>query len=167
MEQIDTPNPGPSDMTELMDHFMAHTIRMEQESTIHYERLAFEAKAQGFDDIGELFSKLGHYSFLHLAEAHRRAVRLCVRDMPEELLPWPDHMAQEQNPLTRVTPNLTRLEALQAALVGEKRGYQFYDTVAKLTHNPEVRELATEFITEEHEHVQMLEEWIANERVVH
>ena len=167
MERVGITNPGPSNMAELMDHFMAHTIRMEQESAAHYEKLAFEAKAQGFDDIGELFTKLGHYSFLHLTEAHRRAERLRVRHMPEEMLPWPDYLPREQNPLTNVSAKLTRLDVLQAALLGEKRGFQFYDTVAKLTHNPEVRELAQEFIREEQEHVQMLEDWIANERVLH
>jgi rubrerythrin len=58
---------------------------------------------------------------------------------------------------------LTRLDALKAALVGEKRGFEFYYAVAGTTSDPEIREMANQFVKEEAEHVEVLKAWITRE----
>jgi rubrerythrin len=60
-------------------------------------------------------------------------------------------------------PSLSRLDALKAALQGERRGYEFYVAVAATTNTPEVEALAKEFVKEEAEHVKILEAWVTRE----
>lgn len=52
---------------------------------------------------------------------------------------------------------------MRAALVGERRGYEFYYSIAGTTKDPEIRVAAKEFYQEEAEHVQVLEAWITRE----
>jgi rubrerythrin len=58
---------------------------------------------------------------------------------------------------------LSRLDALKAALHGEKRGYEFYVMVAAKSKSDEVIAMAKEFVKEEAEHVKVLEAWITRE----
>jgi rubrerythrin len=55
------------------------------------------------------------------------------------------------------------LDALRAALQGERRGFEFYYAVASTTKDPEIRALAKEFVREETEHVETLKKWIQKE----
>ena len=60
-------------------------------------------------------------------------------------------------------PALKRLDALKAALQGERRGYEFYYAIANTTKDAQVRAVAKEFVSEEAEHVQKLKQWIEQE----
>ena len=55
------------------------------------------------------------------------------------------------------------MDALKAALQGERRGYEFYYAVAGTTRDEDIRKLAKEFVKEEAEHVETLKQWIAAE----
>ena len=59
--------------------------------------------------------------------------------------------------------SLARLDALRAALQGERRGFEFYYAVASTTKDPEIRSVAKEFVREETEHVETLKKWISKE----
>jgi rubrerythrin len=58
---------------------------------------------------------------------------------------------------------MTRLDALKTALQGERRGFDFYYSVAGTTKDPEIAAMAKEFVKEEAEHVEILERWIERE----
>jgi rubrerythrin len=58
---------------------------------------------------------------------------------------------------------MARLGALKAALQCERRGFEFYYAIAGTTKNPEIREVAREFVREETEHVEKLKQWIEQE----
>ncbi len=60
-------------------------------------------------------------------------------------------------------PSLSRLDALKAALQGERRGYEFYAAVVATTKASDVAAMAKEFVREEAEHVKVLEAWITRE----
>ena len=60
-------------------------------------------------------------------------------------------------------PALSRLDALRAALQGEKRGYEFYYAVMGTATDPDIIAAAKEFVHEEAEHVKVLEAWIIRE----
>jgi rubrerythrin len=55
------------------------------------------------------------------------------------------------------------VDALKAALQGERRGYEFYVAVAATAKATEVTNMAKEFVKEEAEHVKILEAWITRE----
>lgn len=55
------------------------------------------------------------------------------------------------------------MDALKAAMQGERRGYEFYYAVAGTTKDPEIAAMAKEFVKEEAEHVEILGRWIQRE----
>ena len=105
--------------------------------------------------------------------AHRRSPARCrvaecllLADVAEHVPPdyvWPDAVTPERTSLLAGDPDLTRLDGLKAALQGEKRGYEFYVAVAATTDSPEVANMANQFVSEEAEHVKVLESWINRE----
>jgi rubrerythrin len=48
-------------------------------------------------------------------------------------------------------------------LQGERRGYEFYVTMAAKSKVPDVAKMAKDFVKEEYEHVRLLEAWIVRE----
>ena len=117
----------------------------------------------GNQDVAELFLELSDLSRLHLVEAKSRAKLL---DLSVTLPPsymWPDNETPERTEIWAGDPSLSRLAALKVALQGEKRGYEFYVTMAAKSKSPEVAAMAKEFVKEEFEHVRLLEAWITRE----
>ena len=114
-------------------------------------------------EVTRLFSQLATFSRLHLAEAQARAGALADDlQVPPDYV-WPDHVTPERTQLWAADPELSRLDALKAALQGERRGFEFYYAVAGTTDNAEVASVAKTFYNEESEHVKILEAWIARE----
>ncbi|HUO54380.1 MAG TPA: 2Fe-2S iron-sulfur cluster-binding protein [Rhodoblastus sp.] len=145
------------------DHFLAHAIKVEEDAAIHFDGLAAAMEQCGNAEVGKLFRQLAGYSRLHLKEAKDRAKG---KDLSAQIPPdyvWPEHATPERTSLLAGDADVSRLDALRAALVGEKRGYEFYYAVSGTSKIPEVVELAKEFVKEEAEHVKILEAWIARE----
>lgn len=146
-----------------IEDFLGYTVRVEEDAAVHYERLAATMEACGNQRVAALFRQLGSFSRLHLAEAKTRAGSI---DLEAHLPPdyvWPDHVTPERASVWAADPSLSRLDALKAALQGERRGYEFYCAVAATTNTPEVEALAKEFVREEAEHLKILEAWVTRE----
>jgi rubrerythrin/ferredoxin len=146
-----------------IDEFLSYAVAVEEDAALHFEKLAESMRSAGNADVGDLFGQLGGYSRLHLEEAKRR----CQHHNANVTLPpssaWPDNEAPERTGLWAGDASLSRLDALKAALLGERRGYEFYYAVAGTTKDSEIRALAKEFVKEEAEHVDSLKLWIARE----
>ena len=114
-------------------------------------------------EVAKLFAQLAGFSRLHLAQARKRATAV---DPSKQIPPdyaWPDNETPERTALGAGDPSMSRLDALRAARVGERRGYEFYFTIAEKSKDPEISAAAKEFYQEEAEHVQVLEAWITRE----
>jgi rubrerythrin len=117
----------------------------------------------GNSDVAALFQRLAGYSRLHLAEAKTKSAAVqAVLSLPASTA-WPDQETPERTTLWAGETSLTRLDALKAALQGERRGYEFYYAVAGTTSDERIRAMAKEFVKEEAEHVETLKQWIAAE----
>ena len=147
-----------------LDQFLSHAVKVEEDAALHFEQLAASMKACGNDDVATLFAQLGSYSRLHLEEAKAK----CLQYEADVTLPsstaWPDNVTPEKTSLWEGDPALKRLDALRAALQGERRGYEFYYAIAHTTKDAEVRSVAMEFVKEEAEHVEKLKQWIEQEQ---
>jgi ferredoxin/rubrerythrin len=146
-----------------VDHFLAHAIKVEEDAATHFDGLAAGMEACGNSEVGKLFRQLAGYSRLHLKEAKQRA---SDRNLKAEIPPdyvWPEHATPERTSIYASDADISRLDALRAALVGEKRGYEFYYAVAGTSKLEDVAAMAKEFMKEEAEHVRVLEAWIARE----
>ncbi len=148
---------------ESMDQFLAFALSVEEEAARHFADLGNAMEAHGNHEVAKLFRQLSGYSRLHYEQTKARVGSRDVSDlMPSELM-WPDYVTPERTELWAGDAAITHLDALKAALQGERRGYEFYYTVAGTAKDPEVVAMAKVFVGEEAEHVKILEAWIARE----
>jgi rubrerythrin/ferredoxin len=149
-----------------LDEFLSFAVKVEEDAAIHFEKLAKSMAEVGNSDVAELFAQLGSYSRMHWEEAKKKSASLgAVLNLPASSA-WPDQETPERTALWAGDPGLARLDALRAALQGERRGFEFYYAVAGTTTNPDIRAVAKEFVKEETEHVETLKKWIEKEEAV-
>ena len=149
-----------------LDQFLGFAVRLEEDSSIHYDELGAAMEECGNEAVAKLFRDMARYSRIHLQQARDRAKSIDVTaHFPPDYV-WPDHATPERNALWRGDPDLSRLDALKTALAGERRGFDFYYSVFGTTKDPEVAAMAKEFVKEEGEHVKILERWIEREAYV-
>ena len=146
-----------------VEEFFGYAVKVEQDAAIHYDQLGAAMEKVGNAEVAELFRELADYSRLHLEEAKRRAGAIDYNLHVPANYVWPDHATPERTDLWTGDPALSRLGALKAALLGERRGLEFYHSVAGFSKDPEIVKQAKEFVKEEAEHVEILERWIARE----
>jgi hypothetical protein len=63
-----------------VEMFLAHTVRLEQEAALRFEKLADAMQTAGNGGVAQLFKSLAHFSRLHLADAKARSE---FREVPE------------------------------------------------------------------------------------
>lgn len=146
-----------------LDEFLNFAVQVEQDAAEHFESLAAAMQTCGNVDVAELFAQLARYSRLHLDEAKARSGR---HDVALKLPPhtaWPNLETPERTALWAGDSSMSRVDAMRAALQGERRGYEFYYAVAGTTKDAEIRKVAKEFVREEVEHVDTLKLWIERE----
>jgi rubrerythrin len=148
---------------ETLDEFLGFAVKVEEDAAIHFDEIAASMAAVGNQEVASLFRQLAGFSRLHYAEAKSRAgsIDLAAVIPPEYV--WPNHATPERTSLWAGDSALTRVDALKAALQGEKRGYEFYVSVAATTKSEEVATMAREFVKEEAERVAILQAWITRE----
>ena len=140
-----------------VERFLAHAIQLEREAARRYEELTAAMQTDGNAELRAFFSRMAHFSRLHLAEAQARGQ---WRDLPvlaEHEYDWPDGIAPETADWAGVDAQMTVRSALELALESERRGHAYYAAVAALAQDPDVRHLAAEFAAEEAEHLAELE----------
>ncbi len=146
-----------------LDDFFGYSVKLEEDSALHYDQLAAAMEGCGNHRVATLFRQLAAFSRKHLAEARARAGKLNAEvKIPPDYV-WPNHVTPERASIWAADPSLSRLDALKAALQGETRGHEFYVAVAATSKSPEVAALAKEFVKEEADHVKVLEAWITRE----
>ena len=146
-----------------VEEFLGYAVKVEEDAAIHFDELSAAMQKVGNQAVAKLFAQLAAFSRLHLAEAQKRAGAIDADlQIPPDYV-WPDHVTPERTSLWAGDPAMSRLDALRAALQGEKRGFEFYYTVSGTSTNPEVVAMAKEFVREEADHVKILEAWITRE----
>ncbi len=146
-----------------VEEFLAYSVMIEQEAAGHFSELSAAMMRCGNTEVAALFEQLAGYSQLHHNEARARAGDTDLTAlMPGEHV-WPDLVTPEQTALWAGDPTLSKLDAMKAALVGERLGFEFYHHVAETSSDREIRAMALEFVKEESEHIEILERWIARE----
>ncbi len=146
---------------ELVEEFLAYSIKLEQEAALRFGELADSMDSCGNKEVGKLFRRLSEYSKMHMADAMARAG---WRDIPPKQagdFVWPGLESPEAAAIWAADPMIGREQALEIALAAEVSGYQFYKSILDTTTDPEIRAMAKEFVTEESEHVAELQKWIA------
>lgn len=146
-----------------LDEFFSYAVRVESDAAAHFDGLQSGMGAIGNVELATLFGQLARYSRLHLQSVRSR---MEGRELHVEVPPdyvWPDHVTPERSSELAQAADASSVDVLRAALQGERRGHEFYLSVAATSANAAVAALATEFAREEAEHVRVLEGWLARE----
>ncbi len=146
-----------------LDEFLGFAAKVEEDAAIHFDEIAAAMEGVGNQEVATLFRQLAGFSRLHYAEVKSRAGSIDLAAVIPPEYAWPNHATPERTSLLAGDPALTRVDALRAALQGERRGYEFYVAVAATTKSPEVAAMAKTFVKEEAEHVEILQAWITRE----
>jgi hypothetical protein len=149
-----------------VDEFLAHAIRLEEDSATRLGDLAHAMKSYGNHDSAAFFGKLAYFSRLHLAQARARAGYHDVPALSSNEFEWPDGESPEATSMEASHYLMDLDYAMQLSLESEQRGFDFYDEIARTTGDPEILAMAIEFAAEEAEHVSELKRWIALKQTV-
>jgi rubrerythrin len=144
-----------------VERFLAHAIQLEREAARRYEELSAAMDTEGNRELKAFFGRMAHYSRLHLAQA---AARGGFRELPvlqPDEFEWPDGTSPETAGWAGVDALMSPRAALDLALAGERSGHAYYAAMAATTADAELRAIASEFASEEAEHVCELEKLIA------
>ena len=146
-----------------VDSFLGYAVKIEGDAAEHFYTLAEDMKAHGNQDVARLFYQLAGFSRQHLKEAQAQAAKLESQVVVPPDYVWPDQATPERTSLMAGDAALSRLDALKAALIGERRGNEFYLAIAGTTDSPDVAALARHFAREEAEHLKVLEASVTRE----
>ncbi len=143
--------------------FMGYAARVEADAAVHFEDLAKSMSASKAEDIAKLFGQLAGQSRKQAEDAKAQAGGADVdKDVPDDYV-WPYYLAPASDALWAGDASLSRLDALKAALQGERRCYEFYVAAEATAKSPEVAKAARPFIKAEGERVKVIEAWITRE----
>ena len=143
--------------------FLGYVSKVEADAALHFDDLAKAMGASKADDLAKLFSQLAGQSRT-LAEGAKAQAGGADADkqVPDDYV-WPHYATPESDSLWAGDATLSRLDALKAALQGERRCYEFYVAAEATAKSPEVAKAARPFIKAEGERVKVLEAWITRE----
>jgi len=144
--------------------FLAHAIRLESAAAQRSDELADAMQTWGNREVEAFFRRMAEYSRLHLKEAMARAGFRQASELPAEGYDWPDGVDPESSDWWGVDGLMGIEQAIENALAGEKRGLDYYESVAAGTSNMKLKALAEEFAAEEREHVAELERVLQSQR---
>ena len=144
-----------------VERFLAHAIQLEREAARRYEELSAAMGTEGNRELKAFFGRMAHYSRLHLAQAAERGGFRELPVLQPDEFEWPDGTSPETAGWAGVDALMSPRAALDLALAGERSGHAYYAAMAATTADAELRAIASEFASEEAEHVRELEKLIA------
>ena len=144
-----------------VERFLAHAIQLEREAARRYEELSAAMGTEGNRELKAFFGRMAHYSRLHLAQAAERGGFRELPVLQPDEFEWPDGTSPETAGWAGVDALMSPRAALDLALAGERSGHAYYAAMAATTTDAELRDIASEFASEEAEHVRELEKLIA------
>ena len=146
-------------MSYTLPEFLAHAVALEQEAADRYLELADMMEAHRNDTVAAVFRDMARFS-----QMHRDSIKATVGaiELPQ-LKSWqyrwrsPPEVGGEEG----FNYMIEAYNALKYARANEVRAMHYYRSVAEESAEVEVLRLATEFASEETEHVAALDKWIA------
>lgn len=140
---------------------LAYALALEVEATERYAELAELMATHNNRDVAESFRKMARVEQLHVDEIRKRIEQSRLTELPTAHFRWVGLTSgPESTDPADLHYLMTPRQALELALINEKRAHQYYDTIATSTTDPEVKALAAEFAEEEKEHVALVEAWM-------
>lgn len=146
-------------MSYTLPEFFAHAIALEQEAAERYLELADMMEAHRNDAVSKLFRDMVAFSRLHHDSIVARAGSVQLPKLKSWQYRWtsPPEAGGEEAFDYLLDP----YNALRYARENELRAMQYYSSVGVEASDPEIRRMAAEFASEESEHMDALDDWLA------
>lgn len=140
--------------------FMAQAYTMELEAVERYATFAEQLEVHNNKEVAALFRKLSGIETLHAKKILEEMGWPSLPPMPVPYA-WEGGEGPETAPQDEIHYLMKPWHALQLALQAEQRAAKFYESIAAGKAPKKVRAAAAEMAAEEHEHVRLIEQWIA------
>jgi rubrerythrin len=146
-------------MSYTLPEFLAHAIALEGEAADRYLELADMMEAHRNDEVSSLFRDMVRFSQMHRDEIRARVGAIELPQLRSWQYRWstPPEVGGDEAFDYMLEP----FHALKYARANEVRAMEYYRSVADEAADSELKRLASEFASEEAEHVAALDKWLA------
>jgi len=145
---------GPTVST-LADLFGA-AYQIEVDAVERYRLLAEQMETHNNRELVAVFNDLARAEGIHAEEIRRQAGNIDVAEHARRAGKWKKGESPEEADLDAAHYMMTPWHALQMALEAEKRALAFFSNVVETVKDPTVKRMASEFVEEEAEHVNLV-----------
>jgi len=146
----------PSKDIETVAELLAHAYRIEVDAEERYLMLADQMETHNNPELALMFRKFAGHEKHHAEEIREQMEGMNIPDIK----PWDHKWGADESPeavdINAIRYNMTPWHALQKALDAERKAFDFFDRIACVTTDPEMKKWAEEFRAEEAEHVELV-----------
>lgn len=141
------------------EELLAYSMAIETEAVERYNDLADQMEMHHNHEVADLFRKLAKIESLHIENVNRASAGKELPDIPAWQYEWEGGESPEGGSMDEAHYLMQPWHAIELAMKGEKRAVRFFQHVAESATDKMVLKMAQELITEEEEHVALLQEW--------
>ena len=134
----------------------AVAYQIEADAVDRYNVLADQMETHNNPELVAVFRDLARAEAIHRDEILRLAGDIDVVAHARRMAKWKRGESPEESDLDAAHYLMTPWHALQLALPGEERALAFFTSIVESTTDPEIKRMATEFMEEESEHVNLV-----------
>ena len=135
----------------------AHAIAIEREAAARYLEFAERMSDLGNEAVAQIFGTLATLEAEHLVELLERTADMALPEHAGSDYRWLSGSAPETVDRELVFRLMSPHQALEIALLAEKRAAAFFETVVLTADDAMLRALACEMAADEADHIAMLE----------
>jgi rubrerythrin len=139
---------------------LSHALAIETEAAHSYAELADLMKQAGNPDTARVFEKMSAIEARHAMVINDQVGLLRLPLLNSWQFSWAGLEPPENIDRAQLSPAMGSRRALELALEGERRAYDFFCTVVDDSVDRQVRKFAAEFAAEEEEHIFWIREWL-------
>lgn len=148
----------PAGVLKSLDELFALAHAMEQEAADKYDALAQDMRAQGKDDLADVFTRLASAEREHVDSVAQWSHSRRGKSPDPALVRWepPEALDKEAAAEAKASRLMTPYRALAMAVRNEERAFAFWSYLAAYSHDPEVKKASEAMAREELGHVATL-----------
>ena len=141
------------------EELLAYSMAIETEAVERYNDLADQMEMHHNYEVAELFRKLAKIEGLHIENVSLASAGKQLPDLLAWQYEWEDGESPEGGSMDEAHYLMQSWHAIELAMRGEKRAVSFFRHVAETATDENVLKMALELVTEEEEHVELLQKW--------
>ena len=140
---------------------LVHANELEAEAAERYEDLAAQMEMHNNPAVAKMFKAMAIIEGKHVDHLAALSKGHDLPALNPSDFNWPDLEAPESVPIGKGHYQMTEHDALALALECEQNALAFYSGIAERATDAATKTLASEFVADERQHVELVQKWIA------